>query len=204
MTFTPSPSPTLTPFGDPVALDVDPDTRTINQGASTFGTAIATFANGATKNYTQRVEWTSSAPTIASVSNVDGQRGKVTGNGPGTITLSAHDPSSGVGSNDTNQNGSITVLGVLQSIELTPTNPTDTVGEDRFFTAKGHFDGGTEKNITPDVDYSSSDPTVAVAPNEAGKKSRVVAVGPGVTIIRATDPDTGVVSNEATYTVVAP
>jgi hypothetical protein len=203
VTFTPSPSPTLTPVGDPVAIDVNPKNKTIDQGEFANGTAVAFFANGAQKNYTQKVDWTSSDPAIASVSNVDGQRGKVTGNAPGTITLSARDPVSGVSSNDSGQNGSITVLGVLQSIELTPTTATDTVGEERFFTAKGHFAGGTEKNITQDVDYSSSNPAVATATNEEGKKSKVVAIAPGTTTIRATDPTTGVISNDATYTVEA-
>jgi uncharacterized protein YjdB len=187
-----------------VSLDVNPDHRTIDQGATTFGTCVATFANGATKNYTQRVEWSSSDPAIASVSNVDGERGKITGNAPGTIVLRARDPVTGIDSNDSGQNGEITVLGPLESIELTPTTATDTVGDERFFTAKGHFAGGTEQNITQDVDYSSTDTQVAQPTNEVGKKSRVLAVGAGVATIRATDPKSGIVSNDATYTVVAP
>jgi hypothetical protein len=194
----------LTPVGEVVELNVEPDTRTIDQGTSTFLTAIATFENGATKNYTQRVDWTSSKSNVASVSNVDGERGKITGNGPGTATIRVHDPVSGVDSKDSNQNGVITVFGALESIELTPTNPSDTVGEERFFTATGHYDGGTERNLTQSVTYTSSNAAVAIATNEAGRKSRVVAVGPGETTITAKDPATGIVSNEATYTVVAP
>jgi len=194
----------VTPVGDPVSLDVNPDHRTIDQGTTTFGTCLATYANGATKNYTQKVDWTSSDPTIASVSNVDGERGKVTGLAPGTIVLSARDPVTGLSSNDSGLNGEITVLGPLVSIDLAPTSATDAVGGQRFFTATGHFAGGTEQNITQKVDYSSSDGSVAQATNEAGKKSLVVAVGAGVATIRATDPASGVVSNDATYTVTAP
>ncbi len=201
VTVTPSPSPSVTPVGDPIALNVDPDSRTINQGTFMFWTCTATYANGGTRNYTQRVEWTSSDPAIASVSNAANERGKVTGNGPGTIVLRARDPLTGIDSNDSGQNASVTVLGPLESIELTPTNPTNDVGEERFFTAKGHFVGGTEKNITQDVDYASSDTAVAQPTNEAGKKSRVLAVGVGVTTIHATDPVTGIVSNGATMTV---
>lgn len=192
----------MTPVGDPIALNVDPDSRTINQGTFTFGTCTAIFANGGTRNYTQRVEWTSSDPAIASVSNVDNERGRITGNGPGTVTIRARDPLTGIDSNDSGQNGSITVLGPLESIELTPTNPTNNVNEERFFTAKGHFVGGTEKNITQDLDYLSSDTAVAQPTNEAGKKSRVLAVGVGVATIQAKDPATGIVSNQATMTVV--
>jgi hypothetical protein len=201
-TFTPSPSPTVTPVGDPVSLDVDPDNKTINQGTSTFGQCTASYANGGVKNYTQRVEWTSSDPAIASVSNVDGLRGKITGIAPGTVTIRARDPLTGIDSNDSGQNGSITVLGPLESIELTPTAPTNNVGEDRFFTVKGHFAGGTEKNITQDVDYFSENTAVAEPTNEAGKKSRVKAVSVGNATITAKDPATGIVSNTATMTVV--
>ena len=69
----------MTPVGDPVSLDVGPDHKTINQGGTANGTCVATYANGAKKNYTQRVEWSSSDPAIASVSNVDNERGRITG-----------------------------------------------------------------------------------------------------------------------------
>ena len=65
-----------------------------------------------------------------------------------------------------------------------------------------HFAGGTEKNITQDVDYFSSDTAVAEPTNEAGKKSRVKAVSVGTATITAKDPATGIVSNTATMTVV--
>ena len=204
VTSTPTPTATLTPAGAVVALAVGPVSRTIDQGATTFCSAVATFANGATKNYTQRVDWSTSDATIASISNATGERGQVTGVGPGTVVIRAHDPVSGVDSNDSNQNGSITVLGALLSIDLKPLTATDAVSAQRHFTATGHFAGGTDKNLTQSVVYSSSDSTVAVATNTPGDKSLVGAVGVGTATIRATDPTTGIVSNDATYTVVAP
>ena len=98
--------------------------------------------------------------------------------------------------------GSITVLGPLERIELGPATATSVVGAERFYSARGFFAGGTEDNLTQDAAYSSSNPEVAVATNEPGKKSKVVAVGVGTTTIRATVG--GVVSNDATLTVVAP
>ena len=62
--------------------------------------------------------------------------------------------------------------------------------------------GGTDDNVTQDATYSSSNPDVAVATNEPGNKSRVVAVGVGTTTIRATIGT--IVSNDATLTVVVP
>jgi hypothetical protein len=201
-TLTPTPSPSVTPVGDPIALDVNPDGRTIDQGTSTFGTCQAIYANGGVRNYTQRVEWTSSDPAVASVSNAEGERGKVTGHAPGTITLTARDPITGISSNDSGQNGSITVLGPLERIELGPVTATSVIGTARFYSARGYFAGGTDDNVTQDATYSSSNPDVAVATNEPGNKSRVLAVGAGTTTIRATIGS--IVSNDATLTVVAP
>jgi hypothetical protein len=95
---------------------------------------------------------------VATIGNTQGERGKVTGVGPGTVVIRAHDPVSGVDSNDSGQNGGITVLGPLVSIELSPASATDNVGEERFFTAKGHFEGGTEKNLTQDLTYFVGQP----------------------------------------------
>jgi len=201
-TLTPSPSPTVTPVGDPIALDVNPDGRTIDQGESLFGTCQALYANGGVRNYTQRVEWTSSDPAIASVSNAEGTRAKVTGHAPGTIALIARDPITGISSNDSGRNGSITVLGPLERIELGPVTATSVEGTARFYSARGFFAGGTDDNVTQDATYSSSNPEVAIATNEPGTKSRVVAVGVGTTTIRATIGT--IVSNDATLTVVAP
>lgn len=201
-TLTPSPSPTVTPVGDPIALDVNPDGRTINQGESFFGTCQALYANGGVRNYTQRVEWTSSDPAIASVSNAEGTRARVTGHTPGTIALIARDPITGISSNDSGRNGSVTVLGPLERVELGPVTATSVEGTARFYSARGFFAGGTDDNVTQDATYSSSNPDVAIATNEPGTKSRVVAVGVGTTTIRATIGT--IVSNDATLTVVAP
>jgi uncharacterized protein YjdB len=56
-------------------------------------TVTATFSSPSSiSNYTQRVVWTSSDPAIATVSNVDGTRGEVTGVMAGIFTLTATDP----------------------------------------------------------------------------------------------------------------
>mgnify|MGYP003694022047 CR=1 FL=1 len=89
------------------------------------------------------------------------------------------------------------MLGPLTSIDLTPVTASDTVGDERFFTAKGHFAGSPDKNITRDVDYESTNTAVAQATNEAWEEEPVVAVGVGVTTIRAKDPTTGIASATA-------
>ena len=50
------------------------------------------------------------------------------------------------------------------------------------------------RNVTQEVRWESRDPAVAVATNEDGNRSRIVAVGAGAARIFATDPATGVTS----------
>ena len=74
--------------------------------------------------------------------------------------------------------------------------PNQDVGDQLFMTATGEFEGGTTDNITQKVVYSSTDTGVALAPNTEGFKSRVTIVGPGTVDIVATDPITGVRSDD--------
>ena len=78
--------------------------------------------------------------------------------------LRARDPVTGIDSERLGpERREITVLGPLTSIDLTPVTASDTVGDERFFTAKGHFAGSPDKNITQDVDYASTNTAVAQA-----------------------------------------
>jgi uncharacterized protein YjdB len=201
VTLTPTPSPTLTPAGALVSIDVHPDGRTIDQGEETFCSAVGTFENGGTRNYTQRVEWFTSDPAIASISNVEGERGKVKGLAPGTVVIRARDPVTGIDSNVAGDNGEITVLGPLERIELSPLQATKNVGEFQNYTARGFFTGGGDENFTQRVIYQSSDLNVVFPPNAAPNKGRVEAVGVGSATITAVDPMTGKISNEVTLTV---
>src|SRR5262249_30746328 len=116
-TATPTRSPT--PVGTPARLIVQPATRTVQQGATANFTALAVYKNDATQNYTQKVDWTSDDPSIATVSNDAGMRGRATGVAPGEVTISVHDPSTGLTSSNANS-ATLTVLGPLQSITVGP------------------------------------------------------------------------------------
>lgn len=90
-----------------------------------------------------------------------------------------------------------TPRGNLVSISLSPDlakNKIISVGEFANFTAIGHYDSGDTGNLTQKVDYESSNPAVAEAPNETGNKGRVNGVSPGVVDITATEPLSGVSS----------
>ena len=59
------------------------------------------------------------------------------------------------------------------------------------YSATGYFDDGSTQDMTQLVTWSVADPAVAQASNTAGTRGRVYALSPGLTTVRATDPDTG-------------
>lgn len=80
----------LTVTGAPlVAIDVQPTNPTVAAGSIRFFIAIATFSNGATRNFTQTATWSSSDPAVATVSNAPGIRGRAEANAPGSTQITA-------------------------------------------------------------------------------------------------------------------
>jgi hypothetical protein len=185
-----SPSPTPT-AGVIVRLELKPTDKTISVGEFANYTATGFDTQGRSKNMTQKVEYTSSDPTVAEAPNTEGNRGKVNGLKPGVVTISATDPVTHVSTTDTGGvSGQLTVQGALVSIVLKPLDKNAGVGDTITYTATGNLSDGNTKNLTQKVVYSSSDTSVAICPNTDGNKSQVQAVGIGVAVISAKDPVT--------------
>jgi hypothetical protein len=191
--------PTVTPTpGTLVRLELKPVTKTISVGEFANYTATAHYDNGVTKNLTQKVDYSSSDPTVAEAPNATGNKGKVNGLKPGVVTISARDPVTGIETTDTGgMSGTLTVQGALVSLVLKPLEKNAAVGDTLTYTATGMLSDGNTKNLTQKVVYASSDPSVVVCPNADGNKSQVQAVGVGTAIISATDPVTDI-SSDAT------
>ena len=89
--------------------------------------------------------------------------------------------------------------GALEKISLMPDeakNKIISVGEFANFTATGLYANGVSKNLTQQVEYTSSDPTVAEAPNTLGNRGKVNGLKPGIVTIIATEPNSGVSSDD--------
>src|SRR6185369_28907 len=105
--------------------------------------------------------------------------------GAGTATITATDPVSGIFATST-----ITVLpGTIERVTIEPAtgivrNPNNSFS----YTAIGHYPDGSTINVTQIVTWSSLDPAVAHATNEAGNRSRIVAQAPGTATITALHP----------------
>ena len=93
---------------------------------------------------------------------------------------------------------------VLESITLAPVAAVRAIGQVQRYTATGHFSGGTTQNLTQQLTYGTGDSAIAQASNEAGDRSRIDAVGAGVTTVTAVDPGSGVAAVPASLEVVGP
>ncbi|HEX9049104.1 MAG TPA: Ig-like domain-containing protein [Anaeromyxobacter sp.] len=92
----------------------------------------------------------------------------------------------------------LTVLpAALVSIAVTPPNPSVPVGFTQQFTATGTYTNGSSQDLTAQVTWSSTNPTVTIAPTGLATVSATAA---GSTTVGAT---LGGVSGSTTLTVIA-
>ncbi len=174
-------------------IDVQPKQLNRVVGESQSFTAIGTFASGATLNVTGRVAWSTGDQAVATAAAPGAPSpSRITAVGFGTTTVSACDPLTGICSSDDGGDASLVVQGGLQYIEIRPSTERSVLpGGAIRFTAIGHYADGRTKNLTQQVEWQSSAPAVARADNTAGDRSRIDGVTPGITTIRARDPQTG-------------
>lgn len=79
----------------------------------------------------------------------------------------------------------------LLSIQIDPTNPSAPKGLTKQFTATGIFSNNTTRDITTEVNWSSSTETTATISNSGITKGVASAINIGTSTITATDPVTG-------------
>jgi hypothetical protein len=161
-------------FVDPVltSIAVGP-TATINQGATVQESAIGTYNDGSTKTLGSGVQWSSSASTTASVST----SGLVTGNSPGSATITAaYQATSGT--------SSITVaLGNVTALKITPPSNTIVVNGTATFFAYATVTGdSTPVDVSPNANWTVSDPNnfTITLPSTTGEGVTITA-GSGAT-----------------------
>ncbi len=180
-----------------VAITVSPLAASVPVGESAPFLATGHYSDATTKDLTDVVTWSTSDPTIATVSNTSGSQGEVTGTGTGGATITATDPSSLV-----NGTAVVTVLpAVLLAITVSPTAASVPDGETQQFTATGHYSDLSTQNLTGVVTWSSSDTSVATVSNSAGSQGLVTGTGTGAATITATDPSS-VLNGTAVVTVL--
>jgi trimeric autotransporter adhesin len=162
-----------------VSLGVTPANPSLAKGLKSQFTAIGTYTDSSAQNLTAQVQWSSSDPTVATVSNALGYDGLGVGLNPGSVTISA--TLGGISAS--------TVLTVtpatLVSIGVTPANPSIASGLTSQFMATGVYTDNSTQDLTATVAWTSSDPTVASISNASASHGLATGVGPGAVTITA-------------------
>jgi hypothetical protein len=163
-----------------VSIQVTPANPGIPNGLTEQFTATGHYTDASQQNLTTMVTWTSSNTNIASISNAAGSQGLASSTAVGQTTITA---TSGTVSGTT-----ILTVGtkVLESITVTPANPTVSDGLTQQFTATGTYSDSTQQNLTSQVTWNSSNANVMVISNAAGSQGLATALATGQTTISAT------------------
>jgi uncharacterized protein YjdB len=164
------------------SIAVTPANPSIAASTTQQCTATGTYSDGTTQNITASATWTSDATTFVTVD----VSGLATAVAAGAATITA---TSGTISGNT----TITVA-ELQSITVTPADPSVAKGLTRQFSASGNLTGGASQDISASVIWSSGTSSVATV-NATGLASGVAA---GSTTITATS---GLISGSTTLSV---
>jgi hypothetical protein len=153
-----------------------PNSGNVAEDTSIALTATGTLTDGTTQNITSSVLWTSSNPSLATMSNSLGSYGWANGIAPGTVTvIAAFGGLVGVASLNVTD-------AALTSITIAPANPGVDLGVRQQFSAQGSFSDLSTENLTQQVTWTSSDQAVAII-NSTGL---ALTTGIGSTSIGAT------------------
>ena len=99
--------------------------------------------------------------------------------------------------------GTVTVqsAGTLQSIAVTPANPSVAAGLTEQFDATGTYSDGSTQDLTTQVTWASATTSVATISNASGSQGLATAIAQGSSTISAT---LGSIAGSTTLTVTAP
>ena len=162
------------------SIAVTPTNPSIALGTAQRFTATGTYTDTTTQDITASVTWHSGVQAVALISNDAGSEGHATSHATGStgITASLDGITSDVSTLSVTE-------ATLESITVTPTNPTVPLGVDLDFTATGTYSDGTKQNITTDVTWISADSNVSTISNTVGKKGLAETHSTGSTDITA-------------------
>ncbi len=174
------------------SISLSPASISISVGGTQQFTATGHYSNGTTQNLTSGVTWSSSVPKDATISTA----GSATGMAAGSTSITATSGSVVSSAAVLTVTAATAPPPVLQTITLSPTSASISVGATQQFTATGNYSDGSTQNLTSSATWSSSVPTDATI-SAAGSATGMAA---GSTSIKATS---GSISSAATLTVTA-
>jgi len=178
------------------SIEIVAESPTIAVHTSTRLTAIGNYSGQFSRDITSQVVWTSVSQAVTVNAPVPN---RVSGQAEGTAVLTAT-----VGT--VTANFTLTVSpATVSSLTISPLNPSLAKGLSRQFSVSGRFSDATTQDLTFDVDWVSSDPTVATFSNDPVSRGLAKALVEGKTTLSATFAFNGVsVSDTTLLTVTAP
>lgn len=162
-----------------VAIELSPTQPSIAVSTTVQFVATGTYTDSSVQDLSSQVSWTSSQPTVGSVSNTSGSRGLAHALTQGTTTIGAQ--FLGVAG----QTLLIVTSATLTSLSITPTNPTRAPGTTQRFIATGGFSDGTTQDVSSLLSWTSSTASVATISNAPETRGVATMLAAGVTSIAA-------------------
>lgn len=183
------------------SVTVTPEDISLRAGFTQTYVATARYSDGTTANVSQQASWTVSNVGIALVYDGVPFKGLVTAVAPGTTRITASFTTGGVTLRGSTP---LTVIdGDLVSITTKPTSKNLEVGQQSQFKATALYLDESTDDVTKDVTWSSTDPSVASVSNDTATKGLVTAHKVGTATIFALDEASGVKNSDGAATVKA-
>src|SRR5581483_5265604 len=166
-----------------VSITTKPTTKKLETGEVREFKATGDYGNDFTLDITDQVDWSSTNPAVATVENTGPNKGVVHALSVGTTTIVARDLASGT----TNTDGATTVRAAITSLSVDP---------DMVVTARrirlplrcvGNREDDTHTNLTPDVEWVSTNANVATVGNGEIEGGVVRGIADGTTTIHCID-----------------
>jgi trimeric autotransporter adhesin len=172
------------------SIAVTPANTSLPVGETEQFTSTGTFSDNSTENLTTQVTWASSDTTWATISSA----GLATAVSPGPVTISATlDGVSG--------STALTIVSAaLESIAVTPANPSVAAGLTEQFIATGTYSDKSTQNLTSQVTWASATTSVATISNASGSQGLATGVSAGTSTISTT---LGGITDSTVLTVTA-
>ncbi len=174
------------------SVRVIPASQTMAKGTTKLFIAAGTFTNGMELTWSQVVTWSSSDPSIATISNLPNLNGLVTAVAAGTAIITAHDDANNI------SGSAVVTVTYPDSITIIPGNPYMAVGTKYQLSAMALFSGVTDTQIiTTFATWTATSPDVATivtgTPGEIVNGIVTAGAVQGQTEIQAEDPVSHVV-----------
>lgn len=174
------------------SIKVTPSSQNTPQGLTGKFIATGYYSDQSSHDITENVIWSSSAVSVAQVSNTSGTNGVAKAIKSGSSTISAT-----IGSVKGSAIFNV-IAPVLSTIVVTPEIISAPVGTETQFTATGYYSDGSSYDLTTFVTWSLSVESVADISNVDGNNGLAIAISAGNTNVIATLNN---ISDSASYTV---